>query len=555
MKNFRISFIFLLLILLMMGRLEMIRSFSSFVNPILGRGRCQTGTKISMYYLSTSPSAPPVLFAAPPKKKSPPKIKPIAKPVVKSTSSLPEGEVAKIEVIPTELPPLDPTTITDEEFLYICKIVRKINTPKKLLSFIEECGRSGTLTWAMTTTAMRNYQFLNRTDLVNPVYDLFLNQSENPNSFIQSNLNTTQTIIQFLCKCGQVKLASDIATRAGVFDYTPSTEPPQAMKIDDAAVTDEKEIPKTKEDLFSTILSDIALGYAANQDYRASISTLRRMKEFNLPLSSELIGYRIISIFLAQSDLYFIKLALNSLLALDSLTDYDSLRQLTNYMIRKINFVKGAVSVETLPKLEYPEVIFMGRSNVGKSSLINLITNRKKLAYTSKTAGKTTEFNYYFSEGELGHDRSHIKFYLVDLPGVGYAKRSKDLRDRWKNLMNDYVLHRSNHLKCVFHLIDSRHGILESDYDCFDLLSILPPSVDYVVVFTKTDKFATRSSKKYFNGVSKQVLEKTKEELMRLTEGKREIPLLYTSSTHRDGGVDVLTAILNRITVEEENEK
>lgn len=136
------------------------------------------------------------------------------------------------------------------------------------------------------------------------------------------------------------------------------------------------------------------------------------------------------------------------------------------------------MSWSDLPKDGLPEVAFMGRSNVGKSSLLNALVGRKALARTSGTPGKTQEFNYYLINRRL---------YFVDLPGYGYAKVSKQARDRWGRLIGRYVSERDP-LKVLIHLVDSRHLPTALDRDVIQLLkgSDLP----YVIALTKSDKLS-----------------------------------------------------------------
>ena len=117
------------------------------------------------------------------------------------------------------------------------------------------------------------------------------------------------------------------------------------------------------------------------------------------------------------------------------------------------DFVLGVAGLEQLPASDRPEVAFAGRSNVGKSSLINALTNRKTLARTSHTPGRTQQLNFF----DLGK-----QIYMVDMPGYGYAKVSKKQRAEWNTLIFDYLRGRQS-LRCVFILIDGRHGIKDSD--------------------------------------------------------------------------------------------
>ena len=141
-------------------------------------------------------------------------------------------------------------------------------------------------------------------------------------------------------------------------------------------------------------------------------------------------------------------------------------------------FVKGVVSIDGLPKDGRPEVAFAGRSNVGKSSLINAVTGRTSLARVSVTPGRTRELNFF----TLGKDRA---FYLVDMPGYGYARASKAAVKGWTRLIGDYLKGRRE-LKRVFLLIDARHGIKANDKETMKLLD--EAAVSYQVVLTKADK-------------------------------------------------------------------
>ncbi len=140
------------------------------------------------------------------------------------------------------------------------------------------------------------------------------------------------------------------------------------------------------------------------------------------------------------------------------------------------DFVLGVAGLEQLPNADRTEVAFAGRSNVGKSSLINALTGRNTLARTSNTPGRTQQLNFFDLGGKL---------YLVDMPGYGYAKVSKTQRSEWNRLINDYLRGRPN-LRMVFILIDGRHGLKESDENLMHMLD--EAAVSYRVVLTKCDK-------------------------------------------------------------------
>jgi GTP-binding protein len=141
-------------------------------------------------------------------------------------------------------------------------------------------------------------------------------------------------------------------------------------------------------------------------------------------------------------------------------------------------FVKGVVKIADLPHSGTPEIAFAGRSNVGKSSLINALTGRTSLARVSVTPGRTRELNFF----TLGKDHA---LYLVDMPGYGYAKASKSAVKGWTRLIGDYLKGRRE-LKRVFLLIDARHGIKPNDRETMTLLD--EAAVSYQAVLTKADK-------------------------------------------------------------------
>ncbi len=143
-----------------------------------------------------------------------------------------------------------------------------------------------------------------------------------------------------------------------------------------------------------------------------------------------------------------------------------------------ITFVKGVVRIDGLPGEVIPEVAFAGRSNVGKSSLLNALTGRKALARTSNTPGRTRELNY-FRVGDALH--------IVDMPGYGYAKAPKAQVKGWNDLIRDYLRGRAQ-LKRVFLLIDSRHGLKDTDSGVLALMD--EAAVSYQVVLTKIDKIS-----------------------------------------------------------------
>lgn len=173
----------------------------------------------------------------------------------------------------------------------------------------------------------------------------------------------------------------------------------------------------------------------------------------------------------------------------------------------------GVVSMDTLPPPTLPEVAFAGRSNVGKSSLINALTGRKQLARASTEPGRTRELNFFDMNGRLR---------LVDLPGYGFAKAPKKAAERWTALTRDYLRGRVN-LKRVFLLIDSRHGIKATDEDVMKALD--SAAVVYQIVLTKIDKLKPAEAKARLEETAAKVAKRPAAHPV----------ILATSSAKRDG--------------------
>ncbi len=153
--------------------------------------------------------------------------------------------------------------------------------------------------------------------------------------------------------------------------------------------------------------------------------------------------------------------------------------------IRKASYLISSPTFDKCPKPDKPEYAFIGRSNVGKSSLINMITGQRSLAKTSATPGKTQLINHFVIESSSAEKGPREQWYLVDLPGYGYAKRSQTDRRRWEQMIEGYFRKRSN-LSQVFVLIDSRHGPQKNDLEFISQLDKW--GVIFSLVFTKTDK-------------------------------------------------------------------
>jgi GTP-binding protein len=189
-----------------------------------------------------------------------------------------------------------------------------------------------------------------------------------------------------------------------------------------------------------------------------------------------------------------------------------------------IEFVKSAPELQFLPDPDVPEIAFAGRSNVGKSALLNALTNRKGLARTSNTPGRTQELNIF----DVG---SPPQIRLVDMPGYGFADAPKDLVRRWRFLVNDYLRGRQV-LKRTLVLIDSRHGLKEVDREVLRMLD--DAAVSYHLVLTKGDKVKPSALGALFETTATEA-----------AKHPAAHPLLFTTSSETGSGIaELRTAIL-----------
>lgn len=198
-------------------------------------------------------------------------------------------------------------------------------------------------------------------------------------------------------------------------------------------------------------------------------------------------------------------------------------------MLRIIDsyYVKSAVEPADYPASAYPEFAFAGRSNVGKSSLINLLTNHHGLAKTSGTPGKTRLLNFFLTRYKIDDNEEAGFLQLTDLPGYGFAEVSQREQEKWRRMVNRYFEQRSQ-LKALFVLVDIRHRADKKDIMMLDMLRIR--KIDHCVIATKADKIPKTKQKKLLADLSKGL-------------GLQDVPI-YAVSSLNNTGISQLTDFL-----------
>lgn len=193
-------------------------------------------------------------------------------------------------------------------------------------------------------------------------------------------------------------------------------------------------------------------------------------------------------------------------------------------------FIRGVPAMKFLPPEGPLEVAFAGRSNVGKSSLINALVGHKGLARTSNTPGRTQELNYFVPDGYSGEGGDLPPMALVDMPGYGYAQAPKEQVDAWTKLVFDYLRGRAT-LKRVYVLVDSRHGIKKNDEEVLALLD--KAAVSYQVVLTKTDKIKEAGVRRLVD-----------ETLEKIRKRPAAFPFVIATSSEKSTGLDELRSAI-----------
>jgi len=203
----------------------------------------------------------------------------------------------------------------------------------------------------------------------------------------------------------------------------------------------------------------------------------------------------------------------------DDAFDAEALEAARVFFAHPVTFMMGAVAIDGLPPADLPEVAFAGRSNVGKSSLINAVTGRKDLARASTAPGRTREINFFVADETLR---------LVDLPGYGFAKVSRGVANKFQNLGRSYLRGRPN-LKRAYLLIDSRHGLKDVDLEAMEAFDLA--AVSYQIVLTKADKLKPRD-----------VAQVTAETVRKIAKRPAAFPRVLATSAEKGTGIPELRA-------------
>lgn len=196
-------------------------------------------------------------------------------------------------------------------------------------------------------------------------------------------------------------------------------------------------------------------------------------------------------------------------------------------IITQGSYVASAVNKEQYPQNDLPEIVFMGRSNVGKSSLINSLTRVNNLARVSSQPGKTQTINFFEVGVKIAEADERKAFYLVDLPGYGYAKTGKERRKIWSKFIEEYLLN-SVRLQFVCQLIDIRHEPMASDVEMFQWL--IKNNIPVLVIATKADKIGKNARNKNIAAIKRKL-------------GIQEISVLPYSALKNEGRSDLLDVI------------
>ncbi|CAM9612596.1 unnamed protein product [Scytosiphon promiscuus] len=390
--------------------------------------------------------------------------------------------------------------IADKDgFLDAFQMFRKAKSPKKIAQAFETAKRKEVEGLAeLAAAAVKEELKLSRPDLATAVIESL--GVDTWDSWLASDLEGAQAVVRCACAASEPAFAEELIAKAGFSCFSVNA----AQDYIAAA---------------GSVYPNLITAYSRKGKRDEVMRIMEAMANARLPVKTAAAN-RLLQGFHKRRDLEAVFKVLDVMAAAGVDGDDETYEWLANAAVRGVDFVTGAVSMATLPKEPVlPEAAFIGRSNVGKSSLINMVCNRKALAFTSKRPGKTQQFNYF-----VMNNNTDNAFYLVDMPGMGYAKVPEKQRNEWSTLFRSYITRRSS-LRVLFHLIDGRHGPVGQDHAIMKLMAELPDTARYVVVLTKADKSD--------NSVSRQVLEGVVGALREA--GVSRTPVVLTSAASKLG--------------------
>ncbi|CAM9202755.1 unnamed protein product [Chrysoparadoxa australica] len=395
-----------------------------------------------------------------------------------------------------------------EGYVFLLDFCKKAAAPKRAFVAAEEAAEKGLMDHQLRVHAAKTVLDLSRGDLAKA---LLKDGGEDCESWLRSNPAEASGLVRACCKANDPTLGQQILEMS-------------ALKVP-AKGEDQDAFREDHASFAASVYPNLCTAWLRDNNVAAAYAVLEDMARGKLGISTESAN-RLIQSLHKRRDLKGVFAVLDVMAAGKVEANDQTYEFVANAAVGKVDFVTGAVSMETLPTRWMPEAAFIGRSNVGKSSLINMLTNRKALAYTSKRPGKTQQFNY-FAINDHGQD-SPGSFYLVDMPGVGYAKVPDAQRKLWMQFFRSYVTGRAS-LRVLFHLIDGRHGPVGQDHTIMQMMKDVPTTARYVVVLTKADKT--------YNTVSKSVLQSVIKALKDADVSRT--PIIITSATTKLGRDDM----------------
>ncbi|KAL3933797.1 MAG: hypothetical protein SGPRY_000124 [Prymnesium sp.] len=364
------------------------------------------------------------------------------------------------------------------QLVELARHYRKLNQPRQLVKLYESSHSSGIEASESVVHVTRSLLRLSRTDLALQLLRTHLHSH---------GLSTPSTAICriFLALCRERNLEEAKLLLRSVEDLGACSRGPLPSSGED---------PKGEPlevTLHSTMLPAFSIALLAEGNSAEATAAMARVSRptRNLGLIRE---------FGKLNCLRGVYVCLDVMRAAELKPDADNLQVLVNALVKSCRFVTGGVSMNTLPAASLPEVAFIGRSNVGKSSLVNMVLGRNAIAYTSKTPGKTQQYNYFLVNG----GREDGEFHLVDMPGLGFAKAPfphpvpSAVRKQWSSFLKNYMRSRTQ-LRLFIHLIDGEVGPKAVDLQIMEMVAEVSQEErdwEYAVILTKVDKAGEQAS-------------------------------------------------------------